>query len=219
MRSALSELEVIRPPSLAHALRALKAGNGERPVPLAGGTDLLVYLNAGTPPGRRFLDLWGLGELRGIRAARAGVTIGALTTFREIRAHPVIRKRLPSLAAAAAEIGALQIQNRATLGGNIANASPAGDSLPVLMAHDAVVVAVPRQSARLTGFGGQPPIGQAIWGDTWVSLGRPGLEGVYTDRFTGQRLTTGLRDGVPILPVSSLFGFFPVALLKREENP
>jgi (1->4)-alpha-D-glucan 1-alpha-D-glucosylmutase len=83
----------------------------------------------------------------------------------------------------------------------------------------AVVVAVPRLCARLTGFGGQLPIGQAIWGDTWVSLGRPGLEGVYTDRFTGQRLTTELRDGVPVLPVSSLFGSFPVALLKREENP
>jgi hypothetical protein len=52
-----------------------------------------------------------------------------------------------------------------------------------------------------------------------VSLDRPGLEGVYTDRFTGQRLTTALRDGVPVLPVSSLFGLFPVAMLKREENP
>jgi len=152
VRCALSELEVIRPKSLAHALRTLKAGNGERPVPLAGGTDLMVYLNAGTPPGRRFLDLWGLGELRGIRTARAGVTIGALTTFREIRAHPVIRKRLPSLAAAAAEIGALQIQNRATLGGNIANASPAGDSLPVLMAHDAVILARSVRGARAIAY-------------------------------------------------------------------
>jgi (1->4)-alpha-D-glucan 1-alpha-D-glucosylmutase len=84
---------------------------------------------------------------------------------------------------------------------------------------DAVVVVVPRLSARLTGFSGQLPIGQAIWGDTWVSLDRPGLEGVYTDRFTGQRLTTELRDGIPVLPLSSLLGFFPVALLKREENP
>jgi (1->4)-alpha-D-glucan 1-alpha-D-glucosylmutase len=84
---------------------------------------------------------------------------------------------------------------------------------------DAVVVVVPRLSARLTGFGGQLPLGQATWGDTWVSLDRPGLEGVYTDRFTGQRLTTALRDGVPVLPVSSLFGLFPVAMLKREENP
>ena len=84
---------------------------------------------------------------------------------------------------------------------------------------DAVVIVVPRLSARLTGFGGQLPLGQAAWGDTWVSLDRPGLEGVYTDSFTGQRLTTALRDGVPVLPVSSLFGLFPVALLKREENP
>jgi len=84
---------------------------------------------------------------------------------------------------------------------------------------DAVVVVVPRLPARLTDFGGQLPLGRATWGDTWVALDRPGLEGVYTDRFTGQRLTTALRDGVPVLPASSLFGSFPVALLKREENP
>ena len=71
----------------------------------------------------------------------ASATIGALTTFREIREHPGMRRRFPALVAAAAEIGAAQIQNRATIGGNIANASPAGDSLPVLMAHDAVVIA------------------------------------------------------------------------------
>ncbi|HEY6865976.1 MAG TPA: FAD binding domain-containing protein [Candidatus Eisenbacteria bacterium] len=145
MRSPLSELEVVRPRSLDQALRALSPARGARPVPLAGGTDLFVYLNAGTHPGRRFLDLWGLDELRGIRMGRTHATLGALTTFREIRAHAGMRRQFPALVAAAAEIGAAQIQNRATLGGNIANASPAGDSLPVLLAHDAVVLA---RSAR-----------------------------------------------------------------------
>ena len=60
--------------------------------------------------------------------------IGALTTFTELRRSPVIATRLPALDEAAATIGAAQIQNRGTIGGNICNASPAGDSLPVLLA-------------------------------------------------------------------------------------
>src|SRR5260221_1800143 len=106
---------------------------------MAGGTDLFVYLNAGTPPGARYLDLGGLRELRSIRAGARGFVIGALATFRQLRDHARLGRRLPSLVAAAAEVGAWQIQNRATLAGNVANASPAGDSLPVLLAHDATV--------------------------------------------------------------------------------
>ena len=139
MRAALSTLDVVRPRTLNEALRAMAVADGERPVPMAGGTDLFVYLNAGQESRTRYLDLWGLRELRGIHVARTGVTLGGLTTFREIRDHPVLQKRLPSLPAAAREVGAWQIQNRATVAGNIANASPAGDSLPALLAHDAVV--------------------------------------------------------------------------------
>jgi CO/xanthine dehydrogenase FAD-binding subunit len=139
MRAAISTLEVVRPKRLDDALGALARAGGRRLTPIAGATDLLVYLNAGADEYGRFLDLLGLRELRGIRVRRDGVTLGALTTFREIRDHAVLRRRFPSLVAAAAEVGAWQIQARATIGGNIANASPAGDSLPVLMAHDAVV--------------------------------------------------------------------------------
>ncbi len=140
MRTALSTLEVVRPRGLKQALEVLaRARDQERWVPLAGGTDLLVYLNAGGFDGRRFLDMWGLRELRGIRVGKSAATLGALTTFREIREHPLMRRRFPALVSAAAEVGAWQIQNRATLAGNIANASPAGDSLPVLIAHDAVI--------------------------------------------------------------------------------
>jgi CO/xanthine dehydrogenase FAD-binding subunit len=140
LRTAVSSLALVRPKNLADALRAMADTNGAaRPVPLAGGTDLYVTLNAGAPAGTRFLDLWGLRELRGIRVGRNSVTLGALATFRDIRDHAVIRRRLPSLVAAAAEVGAWQIQNRATIAGNIANASPAGDSLPVLLAHDAII--------------------------------------------------------------------------------
>jgi len=140
MRAALSTLEVARPRDLAHALKLLHASLGDgRLVPLAGGTDLFVTLNSGVVSGRRFLDLWGLRELRGVREQGGRLVLGALTTFSEIREHALVRRRYPALAAAAAEVGAWQIQNRGTLGGNIANASPAGDSLPVLLALEAVV--------------------------------------------------------------------------------
>jgi len=141
VKSALSQLELSRPANLAHALRMLADSLGsERLTPLAGGTDLFVYLNAGVHEGTRFLDLSALAELRGLRVERDGtLRAGALTTFRELGAHPKVAAGWPSLAAAARVIGAAQIQNRATLGGNVANASPAGDSLPVLLAHDATV--------------------------------------------------------------------------------
>ena len=140
MRTALSGLSVARPRTLAQALKLMQGdAGGTRPTPLAGGTDLLVYLNAGTHPGQAFIDLWGLREIEGVRVGARGVTLGALTTFTTIREHAALRRRFPALTAAAAEVGARQIQNRATVAGNIANASPAGDSLPALMALDAII--------------------------------------------------------------------------------
>ncbi len=153
MRAALSTLEVARPRDLAHALKLLHASlDAGRLVPLAGGTDLFVTLNSGLVPGRRFLDLWSLRELRGVRDQAGRLVLGALTTFSEIREHALVRRRYPALAAAAAEIGAWQVQNRGTLGGNIANASPAGDSLPVLLALEAVVHARSVRGTREVPF-------------------------------------------------------------------
>lgn len=82
-----------------------------------------------------------------------------------------------------------------------------------------VVVVVPRLTARLTGFAGRHPLGHSIWGDTRISLDQPGLEGVYTDRFSGLRISTELRNGTPTLPVGALLGSLPVAMLRREETP
>ena len=108
---------------------------------MAGGTDLLVQITGeiGEPPDR-VLDLWGLDELRGIRVDGDALLIGALTTYTQIRRSHEVAEFLPSLAEAAATIGAAQIQNRGTLGGNAANASPAGDTLPILLAADAELV-------------------------------------------------------------------------------
>jgi CO/xanthine dehydrogenase FAD-binding subunit len=114
--------------------------------PLAGGTDVMVRITGeiGEPP-VGLLDLWRLDELRGIASDGEAITLGALTTYTDIRRSATCREHLPALVEAAATIGAAQIQNRGTLGGNIANASPAGDTLPVLLALDAeIVVGGPR---------------------------------------------------------------------------
>ncbi len=109
-------------------------------VPLAGCTDVYVNLNFGTLPQKRFLNLWALDELRRIEMRHGALSIGALATYTRMIRSALVRKRLPILAAASREVGGAQIQNRGTLGGNIANASPAGDTLPVLAAAEAILV-------------------------------------------------------------------------------
>jgi CO/xanthine dehydrogenase FAD-binding subunit len=108
--------------------------------PLAGCTDLYVALNFGTLKDQRFLNIWGLAGLREIDERGDLVRIGALATYTDLLRSKVIRRRLSMLAAAAREVGGVQIQNRGTIGGNVANASPAGDTLPVLAAAEAIVV-------------------------------------------------------------------------------
>ena len=137
MRIATSSLDLRRAKSLEEALRVMR---DDPRTPIAGATDLLVTLNFGTLTARRFLDLWAVKELRGIHESGDTLVIGALATFSAINGSPIVAKRLPMLAEAGRLVGGIQIQNRATLGGNIANASPAGDSLPVLAAADAMIV-------------------------------------------------------------------------------
>jgi xanthine dehydrogenase small subunit len=132
------EPPVASPRTLPDAYAALELAPAR---PIAGGTDLMVALTGeiGEPPAL-ILDLWGLEELRGIVVDGDVVSLGALTTYTEIRRSSVCREHLPALVEAAATIGAAQIQNRGTLGGNVANASPAGDTLPVLLVLDASMV-------------------------------------------------------------------------------
>jgi CO/xanthine dehydrogenase FAD-binding subunit len=132
------EPPVVSPTTLADAFEVMAQG----PIrPLAGGTDLMVGITGeiGEPP-ERVLDLWHVDELRGIALDGGALTLGALTTYTQIRQSPLCREHVPALVEAAATIGAAQIQNRGTIGGNIANASPAGDTLPVLLALDATIV-------------------------------------------------------------------------------
>ncbi|HEX6049802.1 MAG TPA: FAD binding domain-containing protein [Gemmatimonadaceae bacterium] len=138
MRSALTPLTLVRPPSLRDALQMLR--NDGPLVPLAGATDLYVALNFGTLKATRFLDLWGLDSLRRITTRGATLSIGALATYTALSRSRLVNRHIPILAAAAREVGGVQIQNRGTIGGNIANGSPAGDTLPVLAAVEAIVV-------------------------------------------------------------------------------
>ena len=138
MLGSISNRSLLQPKSLADALTMLR---DEGPlVPMAGCTDLYVSLNFGSLTDTRFLNLWALDRLRAIELRGDLLCIGALATHSALIRSPLVRRRLPMLAAAASEVGGVQIQNRGTLGGNVANASPAGDTLPVLAAAEAVVV-------------------------------------------------------------------------------
>lgn len=147
MRGDLTACEVLRPRRLATALAAL--AEPERPMPLAGGTDIFVLLNDGRQPARRFLDLALLDELRGIERSPAGLRIGARTTYTELRRSPTILRWAPVLAEMAATVGAAAIQNRGTLGGSLGNASPASDPAPVFLALDASVELARREGRRV----------------------------------------------------------------------
>lgn len=134
------EPPVESPASLTDAYRLLTDG-GAAWRPVAGGTDLLVQITGELgPPPDRVLNIWGLDELRGINLEGDELVIGALTTYTELRTSALVGELLPALAAASATIGAAQIQNRGTVGGNLANASPAGDTLPIWLATDTQVV-------------------------------------------------------------------------------
>jgi CO/xanthine dehydrogenase FAD-binding subunit len=151
MATPVGRLSLLQPSSLAEALRLLR-DEGPR-VPLAGCTDLYVGFHFGTVPARRFIDLQGLRELRGIARRGDTLVIGALATYTDMIRSPLVRRRLPILAEASRQVGSPQIQNRGTLGGNIANASPAGDTLPVLAVAEATVVLRSADGERRVPFG------------------------------------------------------------------
>lgn len=149
MRTVVSSLALLEPASLKDALRMLR---DEPLTPLAGATDLYVALNAGTLESHRFLNLWRLDQLRRIAMADGVLSIGALASYSAIIQSRLVRRHLPMLVAAAREIGGMQIQNRGTLGGNVANGSPAGDTLPILAVAEAIVVLRNHEETRRVPF-------------------------------------------------------------------
>lgn len=153
MRAFIPDYQLTTPTSLMDVLTLL---NNEPGVwkPFAGGTDLMVLLEAGKLAHRNYINIWGLTELRGTEATETHITLGALTTYTEIQADPILRREFPMLCQAASETGGLAIQNRGTLGGNIINASPAADSPPALLAYDAEIELVSTGGSRWLPYHG-----------------------------------------------------------------
>ena len=137
MKTAVSEMNLRRATSLGDALQILR---DERRMPIAGATDVYVASNFGTLVQRQFLDIWALDELRTISKREDTLVIGALTSYTSLMESHLVNEHVPMLSKASGLVGGVQIQNRGTLGGNIANGSPAADGVPVLSAVDAVVV-------------------------------------------------------------------------------
>jgi CO/xanthine dehydrogenase FAD-binding subunit len=145
MRSIAAEYNLVAPKNLRHALRLMNSPESYEP--FAGGTDLMVLYEAGVLGPKNFVSILGLPELSRIQTSPKVIRIGAGVTYTEILRHRTLSAEFPMLGKAAELTGAVAIQNRGTIGGNIANASPAADSPPALLAYGARL--------ELTALGGQ----------------------------------------------------------------
>ena len=151
MRSYIPAYELRAPKDLAATLELLALEPGAWK-PFAGGTDLMVLLEAGKLEHRKFVNLRGLRELRGIDVSTEFVILGALTTYSDVQRNATLQREFSLLCRAAAETGSIATQNRATLGGNIANASPAADSPPALLVYDAELELISSGRSRWTPY-------------------------------------------------------------------
>ena len=147
MRSNPADYELVAPGSLQAVVSLLAEHPGEW-LPIAGGTDVMVQYGAGQLPARKLVSLWNLPELRRIEVSESEVQIGSGCTYTDLRESPVVEREFPLLASAARWTGGIANQNRGTLGGNIANASPAADSLPALLVYEADLILVSAAGER-----------------------------------------------------------------------
>ena len=150
MRTSSRDFTLRRARTLDGALAILR--DEPDTVPLAGCTDVFVALQFGQRPGSRYLDLTPLKSLRRITERDGNLVIGALATYTDLQRSRLVRSRLPMLVEASRLVGGIQIQNRGTVGGNLANGSPAGDTLPVFAAAEAQVVLHGTQGERRVPF-------------------------------------------------------------------
>ncbi len=153
MRANVPSYDLRVPANLPEALALLASEPGAWQ-PFAGGTDLMVLLEAGKLTHKRFFSLAKLAELRGMEVTSDAATLGALTTYTGVRNHPVLQAEFPLLCSAARETGGIATQNRGTLGGNIVNASPAADSPPALLVYDAELELISQRGARWAPYHG-----------------------------------------------------------------
>ncbi len=147
-----SSFRYFRPETLEEATDFLMRRGSESKI-LAGGTDLLVAIRSGDLRARYVVDVSRLDELRKVTVDREKLTIGSALTFSEIIENPIVQEFAPVLVRACSRVGSLQIRNTGTLGGNVGNASPAADSIPAMMIHDARVLLTNAESERDESLG------------------------------------------------------------------
>jgi len=153
VRSDAGHFDLIAPGSLREVLSLLAQSPGEL-TPIAGGTETMVAFGAGRLQAKKLVSLWGLKELRFIATTPEILTIGAGTTFTDIRNSRVIASDFPLLAQAASWTGSIANQNRGTIGGNIVNGSPAADSPPALLAYGAEIELISVRGSRKLAYNG-----------------------------------------------------------------
>jgi CO/xanthine dehydrogenase FAD-binding subunit len=151
MRADPADYKLVSPGNL-NAVLSLLASEPSQWLPIAGGTDLMVLYSAGKLPNRQLLNLWNIPELRQIEVSPDSVRIGAACTYTALRNHEIVSREFPLLATAASWTGGIANQNRGTLGGNIANASPAADSLPALLVYDAELTLISVRGERRVDY-------------------------------------------------------------------
>jgi CO/xanthine dehydrogenase FAD-binding subunit len=144
MRAYVPAYEIVMARDMPHAMTLL--GDGFRPI--AGGTDIMVLFEAGKLSHKKWVSIRGLGQLRGIVMTPDHITLGALTTYTDVRRSAILATDFPMLCEAAAQTGGIATQNRGTIGGNIVNASPAADTPPALLAYDAEIELTSPAGAR-----------------------------------------------------------------------
>lgn len=148
MRGYLPDYDLSSAENLTEAFG--KLAEGEKP--FAGGTDIMVLMDAGVLPAGRYFDISKLKELGGIKVLKDQVSLGALATYSDVRNHKTIQKHFPILVESAKEVGAIAIQNRGTVGGNIANASPAADFPPCLLVYEAKINLISSSGLRTLDY-------------------------------------------------------------------
>lgn len=147
MHADPTQFALTAPPTLQDVLHQLALNPGQH-TPIAGGTELMVALAAGRLTQTSLLSINHLAELRFIHTASNSITLGANTTFTDIRRNPTIARDLPLLIQSASWTGSIANQSRATLGGNVCNASPAADTPPALLVYNATVTLISSTGQR-----------------------------------------------------------------------
>ena len=151
MRADPTEYTLVSPSTLS-AVLSLMAAEPAQWLPIAGGTDVMVLYSAGKLLQRKLVNIWNIPELRQIGVFPDKIRVGASCPYTTLRQHQIIFQEFPLLAAAASWTGGIANQNRGTLGGNIANASPAADSLPALLVYDAELTLVSVRGTRNVSY-------------------------------------------------------------------